>query len=739
MAEGYQVLARKWRPQLFAELAGLEHIARTLQNAIRRERVGHAFIFTGSRGVGKTSAARILAKALNCAKGPAVEPCNQCENCIAVTAGNSADVIEIDGASNRGVGEIRLLRDNVSYLPQSSPYKIYIIDEVHMLTTEAFNALLKTLEEPPNHVKFIMATTDVHKVPMTILSRCQRFDFGRLTGATIAATLTEIGDRENLTFASGAAELLAREAQGSMRDALSLLDQARSYAGETISIDDLRSALGLIEARHSFTLLEKVVTGDLSAAVTLVNDLEQAGVDLKKFSEEFLFYLRDALFLKLSGDLKGLLGISVDEIELLEPLVATNALPFWQQIFDLWQKHYSQIKISQTPRLALEMALIELGMARDLLPVDELLGRIERHLKVVPPALVPGTPSQLRKDSGKTTAGSPGALAKAAAPGLEPRSQEAVCSDVPSVAEPRERVVRPELRSPESASPKSAPQVSGSRPTLSSPSHPKAPVAAGDYRREELAVVKPVVAESVPLKESYGSSEMPPQAPPPDDYGEASFFDGDNGQRPELSELVVAETSAKVAIEKKTGSEIPVRASLKPEKIDPVRAQPENARAEKNNSEKVNLEKKRGERSTGSGSSEVSQEQVQWATFLERLASKDARLGAMLQRSRLQPAGAGNLMLEVAPHALALLDQESVKQNILSLWSEFKGQDETLVLQLRAATAAAGSQTSDRNGAPASSGRPRPLPSKEEIFNDPAVRFVSDRFGGRVTEIKARK
>ncbi|MEA3450868.1 MAG: DNA polymerase III subunit gamma/tau, partial [Bacteroidota bacterium] len=378
MAEAYQVLARKWRPQLFAELAGLEHIARTLQNAIRLDRVGHAFIFTGSRGVGKTSAARILAKALNCVNGPAQEPCNRCENCLSITAGSAADVIEIDGASNRGVGEIRLLRENVTYLPQSSPYKIYIIDEVHMLTTEAFNALLKTLEEPPDHVKFIMATTDVHKVPMTILSRCQRFDFGRLTGATIAAALIEIGERENLTFGPGATELLAREAQGSMRDALSLLDQARSYAGEVIAIEDLRSALGLIEARHSFALLGKIVSGDLSAAVSLVNDLEQAGVDLKKFSEEFLFYLRDALFLKLSADLKGLLTISPDEIGRLEPLVGGNTLPYWQQLFDLWQGHYSQIKISQTPRLALEMALIELGMARDLLPVEELLGRIDR-------------------------------------------------------------------------------------------------------------------------------------------------------------------------------------------------------------------------------------------------------------------------------------------------------------------------------------------------------------------------
>ncbi|MCK5916667.1 MAG: DNA polymerase III subunit gamma/tau, partial [Deltaproteobacteria bacterium] len=322
------------------------------------------------------------------------EPCNSCENCVAITAGSAADVIEIDGASNRGIDEIRLLRENVTYLPQNSPYKIYIIDEVHMLTTEAFNALLKTLEEPPDHVKFIMATTDVHKMPMTILSRCQRFDFGRLTQAVIAATLVEIGVREKIEFGSGTTELLAREAQGSMRDALSLLDQVRSYAGETILVADLRQALGLIESRHCFSLLENVVRGELGSAVSQINDLEQSGVDLKRFSEEFLFYLRDALFMKLSSKLEKLLGISKDEAALLAPLVGDCTLPYWQQLFDLWQQHFTQIKTSQTPRLALEMALIELGMARDLTPVTELMGRIDQYLKTGPETPFKDSPSR---------------------------------------------------------------------------------------------------------------------------------------------------------------------------------------------------------------------------------------------------------------------------------------------------------------------------------------------------------
>jgi len=675
MAEAYQVLARKWRPQLFAELAGLEHIARTLQNAIRLDRVGHAFLFTGSRGVGKTSAARILAKALNCVKGPAVEPCNQCENCIAVTAGSAADVIEIDGASNRGVGEIRLLRENITYLPQSSPCKIYIIDEVHMLTTEAFNALLKTLEEPPAHVKFIMATTDVHKVPMTILSRCQRFDFGRLTGATIVTALTEIADREKLTLGPGVPELLAREAQGSMRDALSLLDQARSYAGEALAVNDLRSALGLIEARHCFALLEKVVTGDLCAAVGLVNDLEQAGVDLKRFSEEFLFYLRDALFLKLSGELKGLLGISVDEIGLLEPLVAGNLLPYWQQLFDLWQEQYSRIKISQTPRLALEMALIELGMVRDLLPVEELLGRIDRYLKVVPGTLSGNSP----------------VVDKQAAPVSESRSRNPVYPTASGLIKSQEEVRRPESS-----------QVSRPRSTTVS-----------SYLSGAPATVNSAVVKNASLKESSRVSEMPPEPPSPEDFGEASAIDGDNGLQPGFSG-----PSSGVEAGEKRGAEVPPRVPPRPQKSAPLK--------------------------TGGGALPATEparedQQAQWEAFLERLASQDARLAAMLQRSRLQPVNGGTLLLEVAPHALALLDQESVKQDILSLWAEFRGRSDTLELQFRASSAFAGYSSTGCNGASSSSGRGSSLPTKEEIFKDPAVCFISDRFGGRVTEIKPRK
>src|SRR5215212_10865811 len=233
----YTVIARRYRPQSFDELVGQEHVARALQQAISSGRVGHAYLFTGARGVGKTSAARILAKALNCVEGPTPTPCNKCDVCLRVTAGDDIDVLEIDGASNRGIDEIRQLRQNVAVRPSRVRYKIYIIDEVHMLTKEAFNALLKTLEEPPEHVKFIFATTEVQKIPITVLSRCQRFDFAGIS-------LPQIVEKEGLKAEKEALELVARRAGGSMRDAQSLLDQLLAFGGERLTADQVHHLLG---------------------------------------------------------------------------------------------------------------------------------------------------------------------------------------------------------------------------------------------------------------------------------------------------------------------------------------------------------------------------------------------------------------------------------------------------------------------------------------------------------------
>ena len=300
----YVVLARKLRPQRFSDLIGQEVIAQILQNAIRSNRVAHAFLFSGSRGVGKTSAARILTKALNCLKPDNVDPCNTCENCQEISSNASADVYEIDAASNRGIENIRELRENVKYAPARCRYKVYIIDEAHMLTLESFNALLKTLEEPPSHVKFILATTDPHKVPVTILSRCQRYDFQRIPLPRMLEFLSQAAVQENLQLSPKSLELIARHAAGGMRDALTALDQVLSFAGEQASEAEVRQILGIADASMRFQLLECLFRKQLGPAMQAFQELYRHGFDLQELLQELLQSVKTlSLYLALSGDL----------------------------------------------------------------------------------------------------------------------------------------------------------------------------------------------------------------------------------------------------------------------------------------------------------------------------------------------------------------------------------------------------------------------------------------------------
>ena len=285
----YLVLARKYRPQRFSELVGQEHVARTLTNAIAQGRVHHAFLFTGARGVGKTSAARILAKALSCVKGPTAEPCGVCESCLEIAAGNSVDVVEIDGASNTGVDDVRTLREGVRYLPAKGRLKIYIIDEVHMLSTSAFNALLKTLEEPPAHVVFIFATTEAHKIPTTILSRTQRYDFKLIPTARLVAHLEGILRAESIAFEPDGLRLLARQAAGSVRDGLSLLDQVIAYVGDAaISRDIVSEVLGVADRSLLVDLARHVLDRDVAATLRLLAAAVERGLDLGQLARAFL-------------------------------------------------------------------------------------------------------------------------------------------------------------------------------------------------------------------------------------------------------------------------------------------------------------------------------------------------------------------------------------------------------------------------------------------------------------------
>ena len=372
----YLVLARKWRPQTFSDLVGQEHVSQTLKNAIDGGRVAHAFLFTGARGVGKTSSARILAKALNCESGLSVEPCNTCSTCLEITEGNSVDVFEIDGASNTGVDDIRELRDNIKYLPSRSRYKIFIIDEVHMLTTNAFNALLKTLEEPPAHVKFIFATTEPHKVPITILSRCQRFDFKRIALPRIVARLRYIVDQEGVTVSDEALTIVARKGDGSMRDSLSTLDQVLAFCGESVADADVTGLLGVVDRRLVLDAARAVFEGDLRGVLELVAQVDSFGYSMRQFCQELIDLFRSVAIVQAVGDAAGLLDLSEAELAELAVLAKKQNPGELQRYLTLLLKAEGEMAHASFPRLILEMALMKMATLRPAIPVQDLLQRI---------------------------------------------------------------------------------------------------------------------------------------------------------------------------------------------------------------------------------------------------------------------------------------------------------------------------------------------------------------------------
>ena len=330
----YQVTARKWRPQTFAELAGQEHVARTLQNALRQGRIAHAYLFTGTRGVGKTTTARLLAKALDCELGPLPEPCNQCPSCQAITIGSSLDVLEIDGASNRGIDEIRDLREKIRYAPTRSRYKIYIIDEVHMLTEHAFNALLKTLEEPPPQVVFIFATTEPQKVPSTILSRCQRFDFRKVASPEIALCLGKIAEQERIHISSDALYRIARRAEGSLRDAQTLFDQVVAFCGFEVRDDDLGQLLGSVGEDQTVALLEAILARDTRLVLEVVAEILRQGHDTRELCRYMLELVRDMIVAKVAPPGPGLLDRSPAELERLHKLGPQTTLEHLYTLFE---------------------------------------------------------------------------------------------------------------------------------------------------------------------------------------------------------------------------------------------------------------------------------------------------------------------------------------------------------------------------------------------------------------------
>jgi DNA polymerase-3 subunit gamma/tau len=434
----YQVIARKFRPQVFGEVVGQKPIVQTLQNAIQLNRTGHAYLFSGPRGVGKTTMARILAKGLNCAQGPTVTPCNECPSCKEITAGQSMDVLEIDAASNTGVDNVRELRDSARYAPSRDRSKIFIIDEVHMLSTSAFNALLKILEEPPPHVIFIMATTERHKLPATILSRCQQFVFRTISPAEIQAHLREIASREGAKIDDRGLSYIVKAAEGSMRDAQSLLDQIISFGGQDVANEDVRDVLGFIPSDILDRTVDAIVGNNSRELIETVGIIVDQGLNLQQYARELISRMRDLLMMKL-GLSEKVLGGDEEKADL-----ARRAGSFSEQdlirYFDLLLRLENDLRWTSQPRLHLEVGLVKLARAGHMRDIEEVIRDLKQGAtpplsapvpRPAPAAAPPSMPSVPRP-----------AIPRPAAPAPRPAPAAAAKSDIIKPAETSRPVER---------------------------------------------------------------------------------------------------------------------------------------------------------------------------------------------------------------------------------------------------------------------------------------------------------
>ena len=485
----YQVIARKWRPQTFSDLVGQSHVTSTLANAIKNDRVAHAYIFSGARGVGKTTAARILAKAMNCVKGPTPEPCGECDSCKEIAAGTSLDVIEIDAASNRGIDQIRELREMVRYAPAASRSKVVLLDEAHMLTSEASNALLKTLEEPPDRVIFVMATTQPEDLEDTIRSRSQHFHFRALTFAEITGRLEEIAAKENLKIEAGALAVIARMAEGSLRDALSLLEQARAYCGDVMADKEVRELLGVVPEDSLNELVEAIAEGSADRALGLVHTFQKEGRNLQHFCREAIRHIRNLLIARVSGADSDLIAATADQ----RPALAKAAAQFTEEdltrFFQILLQTDDDLRRKPDPRVHLEMGLLRLINAQRLAPMEELLAELRS-----------GAPAGVASAGGMRSSAS--AIPAIAAPQVKPARNFSAAPAPQTTFAPPARVAPPSFSPGGAAAAPARAEIKTALAPMSAPAEMKAAKAA-----EPPATVAPA-AESEPQVEATAETAI---------------------------------------------------------------------------------------------------------------------------------------------------------------------------------------------------------------------------------------
>ncbi|MDT7042619.1 DNA polymerase III subunit gamma/tau [Candidatus Nitronereus thalassa] len=495
----YQVSARKFRPGTFDELIGQPHVVQTLRNAILRKQVAHAYLFSGMRGVGKTTVARILAKALNCENGPTTDPCGQCESCKEVTRGNSVDVIEIDGASNTGVDDVRELRENVKYSPFRGTYRIYIIDEVHMLSNSAFNALLKTLEEPPAHAVFVFATTEVHKIPATITSRCQHFNFRRIPRREIIARLLEVAQRNGVNIEERSLGAIAQASEGSMRDALSLLDQAVAFGGKSITDQDIEEMLGSVPDELVRRLVETVVSQDAAAAVELVGEVIDHGYDLRAYCGAVVERMRNLMIAAVvpeAGQAEGLMDLPSEDVQQLMTEAKAFSVEQLQELFQLFAQAEDRLRATAHPRFAFEVATVRAARLRQRpqaetnSPAKDTRPKPQVKNTEAPQAATPRQPVPESATKQKTS---------------PPPERQTTSGSTPARNEPRPipRPPIPSNRPPQATVPPSAPErppaVSTTSPTKAAPPRGRpSPALAPAIRQEDWHKVVEAMVKKYP-------------------------------------------------------------------------------------------------------------------------------------------------------------------------------------------------------------------------------------------------